>query len=92
MNIESLVIGIIVVVLSYLVGIKKFTWLLVGYNERRVIDKDKLSKLIGITYFILGVILILNGFLSLKTLEYLAIIGVVIVLLEVFYVNFKLVR
>ncbi|AQS53612.1 hypothetical protein BW727_101245 [Jeotgalibaca dankookensis] len=92
MNIESLVIGIIVVVLSYLVGIKKFTWLLAGYNERRVIDKDKLSKLVGITYFILGVILILNGFFSLKTLEYLAIIGVIIVLLEVFYVNFKLVR
>lgn len=57
-----------------------------------VIDKDKLSKLVGITYFILGVILILNGFFSLKKLEYLAIIGVVIVLLEVCYVNFKLVR
>lgn len=57
-----------------------------------VIDKDKLSKLVGITYFILGIILILNRFFSLKILEYLAIIGVVIVLLEVFYVNFKLVR
>lgn len=92
MNTESLLVGIIVVVLSYLVGIKKFTWLLAGYNEGRVLDKDKLAKLVGITYFILGVILILNGFFSLKLLEYLAIIGVVIVLLEVFYVNFKLVR
>lgn len=92
MNTEALLVGIIVVVLSYLVGIKKFTWLLAGYNEGRVLDKDKLAKLVGITYFILGVILILNGFFSLKLLEYLAIIGVVIVLLEVFYVNFKLVR
>ncbi|MEM5568997.1 DUF3784 domain-containing protein [Aerococcus viridans] len=92
MNVEFLVIGVILLVFSYLVGIKKLTWLLAGYNEKRVNNKTKLAKLVGITYFILGLVMILNGVFNVKALEYLVILGVVIVVMEVFYVNIKLVR
>lgn len=92
MNVEFLVIGVILLVFSYLVGIKKLTWLLAGYNEKRVNNKTKLAKLVGITYFILGLVMILNGVFNVKALEYLVILGVVIVVIEVFYVNIKLVR
>lgn len=92
MNVEFLIIGVILLVFSYLVGIKKFTWLLAGYNEKRVNNKTKLAKLVGITYFILGLVMILNGIFNIKALEYLVILGFVIVVMEVFYVNIKLVR
>lgn len=92
MNTEFLIIGLMLVVLSYLVGIKKFTWLLAGYNEKRVNDKTKLAKLVGLTYFILGVIMMINGIFNIKALEYLAFLGFTIVIMEVFYVNIKLVR
>lgn len=92
MDVEFLVIGVILLVFSYLVGIKKFTWLLAGYNEKRVNNKTKLAKLVGITYFILGLVMILNGVFNVKALEYLVILGFVIVVMEVFYVNIKLVR
>lgn len=92
MNTEFLIIGVVLVVLSYLVGIKKFTWLLAGYNEKRVNNKTKLAKLVGLTYFILGVIMILNGVFNIKALEYLVFLGFVIVVMEVFYVNIKLVK
>lgn len=92
MNAELLIIGVVIVAISYLVGIKKFTWLLAGYNEKRVNDKTKLAKLVGITYFILGVIMILNGIFNIKALEYFVVLGFVIVVMEIFYVNIKLVR
>ena len=92
MNTEFLIIGLMLVVLSYLVGIKKFTWLLAGYNEKRVNDKTKLAKLVGLTYFILGVTMMINGIFNIKALEYLVFLGLIIVIMEVFYVNIKLVR
>lgn len=92
MDIELLLIGIIIIVLSYIVGVRKNTWLLAGYNEKRVKDKEKLAKMTGITHFTLGIIMILNSILDIKVLEYLLILTVTIVIIEVFYVNIKLVE
>ena len=36
--------------------VKQYTWLLSGFNERRVPEKDKLSKIVGLYNLTAGVI------------------------------------
>ncbi|AFU14013.1 hypothetical protein bcere0017_31900 [Bacillus cereus Rock1-3] len=42
--------------LAYFIGVKQYTWLLSGFNERRVPDKVKLSKIVGLYNLVAGVI------------------------------------
>ncbi|MGG1745181.1 exonuclease, partial [Bacillus paranthracis] len=41
------ILAIISFALAYFIGVKQYTWLLSGFNERRVPEKDKLSKIVG---------------------------------------------
>ncbi|WP_144561485.1 DUF3784 domain-containing protein [Bacillus mycoides] len=41
-------ISIISFTLSYFIGVKQYTWLLSGFNERRVKDKKKLANIVGL--------------------------------------------
>ncbi|MEC2537461.1 DUF3784 domain-containing protein [Bacillus cereus] len=50
------IVAIISFALAYLIGVKQYTWLLSGFNERRVPDKVKLSKIVGLYNLIAGVI------------------------------------
>ncbi|WP_174613713.1 hypothetical protein [Virgibacillus ihumii] len=35
-------IGVLLIIFSYLIGVKKQTWLLSGFNQNRIRDKEKL--------------------------------------------------
>ena len=50
------ILAIISFALAYFIGVKQYTWLLSGFNERRVPDKVKLSKIVGLYNLIAGVI------------------------------------
>ncbi|MBM6768090.1 MULTISPECIES: DUF3784 domain-containing protein [Bacillus cereus group] len=50
------IVAIISFALAYFIGVKHYTWLLSGFNERRVPDKVKLSKIVGLYNLIAGVI------------------------------------
>ncbi|ASZ67208.1 DUF3784 domain-containing protein [Bacillus cereus] len=50
------IVAIISFALAYFIGVKQYTWLLSGSNERRVPDKVKLSKIVGLYNLIAGVI------------------------------------
>ncbi|AVP47664.1 DUF3784 domain-containing protein [Bacillus cereus] len=50
------IVAIISFALAYFIGVKQYTWLLSGFNERRVPDKVKLSKIVGLYNLIAGVI------------------------------------
>ena len=54
MEINLVIIGFVFLVFGFLVGVKKLTWLLAGYNEKRVKDKNKLARLVGSTFALLG--------------------------------------
>lgn len=89
---ETIILGSFLLISGYLIGIKKATWLLAGYNEKRVLDKDKLAAIVGITYAILGAILLLTGLLGLPFAELFALIAVGIIVLQIIYVQIKMVH
>jgi Domain of unknown function (DUF3784) len=49
---------------SKFIGVKKQTWLLSGYNQQRVQDKDKLASLVGSYNFIMGTVMLGGAFIS----------------------------
>lgn len=85
-------IGIILIVLAYLIGIKKQVWLLSGYNQKRVKDKDKLAKLLGGYNLLAGLVLVAASFIGPDFIKW--ILGVVVIgyLLLVGYVNTRMVE
>lgn len=92
MEINLIVIGFVFLLIGYLVGVKKITWLLAGYNEKRVKDKKKLATLVGGTFAILGIGLMIFGFVGFKQAETIMMVAVGVILLEVVYVNAKMVE
>lgn len=50
------IVAILSFALAYFIGVKQYTWLLSGFNERRVPDKVKLSKIVGLYNLVAGVI------------------------------------
>ncbi|MCD5323403.1 MULTISPECIES: DUF3784 domain-containing protein [Pontibacillus] len=64
LNTAPLAIGIILLLFAFMVGVKKQTWLLSGFNQHRVRDKEKLSRLVGHLDLSTGLVLILSGLLT----------------------------
>lgn len=91
MSNELLIVGGILLVMGFLVGIKKQTWLLSGFNEKRVSDKKKLSLLVGGYTGIMSIVFLTAGLLSFQQPELLfaILVGGMIALLV--YVNVKMV-
>lgn len=55
-------IGVLLIIFSYLIGVKKQTWLLSGFNQNRIRDKEKLSRMVGTTDLFTGALLIVSSF------------------------------
>ncbi|MHC5267878.1 DUF3784 domain-containing protein [Enterococcus sp. LJL98] len=91
MNMDLLMMGIILVILGYLVGVKKCTWLLAGYNQGRVLDKEKLAKSVGLTYACAAALFIISGFIGVQKSEIIGGIAVGLILLQLIYVQIKMV-
>ena len=87
-----MIIGFIFLVMGFLVGVKKFTWLLAGYNEKRIKDKEKLARLVGGTFALIGAVLLICGIAGVQQVEMLVMGAVVIIIVEVVYVNARLVE
>lgn len=86
-NPSLLGIGFILLVLGFLIGFKKMTFLLSGFNENRVKDKNKLALLVGITEMILGAILILLGLINFQYTETAVLAIVAITVAVMIYAN-----
>lgn len=92
MNPHFIVISIILLVLAYLVGVKKQTWLLSGYNQRRVRDQDKLAKLVGSYNFVMGMVMMGGAFIDHPDTQVLIPILVIGYVILLGYVNTKMVE
>jgi hypothetical protein len=85
-------IGVALLMISYLVGVKKQTWLLAGFNEKMIRDKSKLGTITGFLFFLpLGLLVIVNSLFDYAH-EGTAFVAVMLVLLTVVYliINRKL--
>ncbi|WP_053584077.1 DUF3784 domain-containing protein [Lysinibacillus contaminans] len=92
MDASLLIIGVILLALGYLIGVKKQTWLLSGFNEKRVKDKVKLAHLVGGANVLLGSILIIGAVVDVKSVEYLVMLVVGVMVSLVIFVNVKMVE
>jgi hypothetical protein len=52
---ELLFLAVISFLLAYFIGVKKYTWLLSGYNQRRIRDQEKLARMTGKYNMIVGI-------------------------------------
>jgi uncharacterized membrane protein len=93
MNNDLLIVGCILLVLAYLIGVKKQTWLLSGFNQKRVKDQDKLAKLTGSYNLIVGLILLIAAFINLSNMEKVLFPGILIgYIILLGYVNTRMVE
>lgn len=81
-----LVIGIALLLVSYLVAVKKQTWLLAGFNEKNISNKELLGKIAGGVFFLpLGLLVIFHSFIDYQY-ETTVLVIVMLVLLAITYV------
>ncbi|MFJ7734902.1 DUF3784 domain-containing protein [Lysinibacillus sp. NPDC097287] len=92
MDTNLLIFGVILLIIGYLVGVKKQTWLLSGFNEKRVKDKGKLARLVGGITVVLGAFIVISGVVGVKPVEYIVMFVVVVMLSLVIFVNVKMVE
>ncbi|PFG12206.1 DUF3784 domain-containing protein [Bacillus sp. es.036] len=60
MDVGLFIIGVALLIVSYLVGVKKQTWLLAGFNEKMVKNKSLLGTFVGLLFFVpLGLLTII---------------------------------
>ena len=91
MNQSFIIIAMILFVFAYLIGVKKQTWLLSGFNEQQVRDKDKLASLVGSFNLIMGIIMVGGAFIKHPDAQALILIVVIGYVILIAYVNTKMV-
>jgi Domain of unknown function (DUF3784) len=93
MNYDLIFFGIVFLALAYMVGVKKQVWILSGFNQARVKDKDKLAKIAGFYLFVpLGLLLLISGIITYPYQEIiLTVLGIGYGVGVLIYVNEKMV-
>lgn len=91
MNTDLVIVGGVLLLMGFLVGVMKQTWLLTGFNEKRVSNKDRLAKLVGGFEGIMGVIFIIAGFFSFQSVTILVAILLIGLFGLIIYSNVMLV-
>ncbi len=66
-NYLLIVIALLFFVVAYFVGIKKQYWMLAGFNEARIRDKDRLARIAGYFFLNSGLFILLNSFISFQS-------------------------
>ncbi|WP_397444180.1 DUF3784 domain-containing protein [Peribacillus sp. R9-11] len=80
------IIGIALLLVSYLVAVKKQTWFLAGFNEKMIKNKSLLGTIIGGVFFLpLGLLVVINSFID-YPYEVKVLIIAMLVLLTIVYV------
>ncbi|CAK6470401.1 DUF3784 domain-containing protein [Peribacillus castrilensis] len=86
MDYGLLVIGIALLLVSYLVAVKKQTWLLAGFNEKMIKNKSLLGTVTGGFFFLpFGLLAVINSFID-YPYEGTVLIIAMLVLLTITYV------
>lgn len=91
MNHSFIIIAIILFILAYLIGVRKQTWLLSGFNEKYVKDKNKLSSIVGSFNLIMGMVMVGGAFIKHPDAQALIPILVIGHLVLIAYVNTRMI-
>lgn len=92
MDYGLLVIGIALLGISFLVGVKKQTWLLAGFNEKMIKNKSLLGSITGMGFFLpLGLVVIFNSMFNYANEGILLVVVMLLLLTAVYvFINKKL--
>ncbi|WP_226672417.1 DUF3784 domain-containing protein [Rossellomorea aquimaris] len=87
-----LIIGIALLLVSYLVGVKKQTWLLAGFNEKMVKNKSLLGTITGLLFFLpVGLIVIINSIIDYAHEGNVLVVAILVLLTSVYlFINRRL--
>lgn len=86
------IVAILSFALAYFIGVKQYTWLLSGFNERRVPDKVKLSKIVGLYNLTAGVIATISSVFTTPNVTIVIPIIVIGHVIIAAYVNTRMVQ
>ncbi|QTN01328.1 DUF3784 domain-containing protein [Sediminibacillus dalangtanensis] len=92
MDYGLLIIGVALLLVAYLVAVKKQTSLLAGFNEKAIKNKELLGKVAGGLFFLpLGLLVIISSFID-YPYENAVLVSVMLILLGSVYlfINRKL--
>lgn len=92
MDYGLLIIGITLLVVSFLVGVKKQTWLLAGFNEKMVKNKSLLGTITGLLFFLpVGLIVIINSIIDYAHEGTVLVVAILVLLTSVYlFINRRL--
>ncbi|MFC7373209.1 DUF3784 domain-containing protein [Fictibacillus iocasae] len=89
MQVELMAIGAVMLLVSYMVGVRKQTWLLAGFNERNIKNKEALGTAAGAGFFLpLGLLLMTAGLIEIPQ-ETRVLPYVILLLLLIVYVYIR---
>ena len=86
------ILAIISFALAYFIGVKQYTWLLSGFNERLIRDKVKLSKIVGLYNVSAGVIATIGSVFTTPNVKIVIPIIVIGHVIIAAYVNTRMVQ
>lgn len=89
---DLLIVGGILLIMGFFVGIKKQTWLLAGFNEKRVMNKNKLATLVGGYTGVMGILFLIAGAISFEYIQSLFTILLIGFIGLIVYVNVRMVN
>ncbi|GGB62926.1 DUF3784 domain-containing protein [Fictibacillus barbaricus] len=94
METNLILLSLVFFIIAFMVGVKKQTWIMAGFNEKRVKDKNKLAKIAGLYLFLpLGLFLLISAFIDYPYQDKVLPIGSIAYgLIIIFYVNEKMVE
>ncbi|PFA63112.1 hypothetical protein CN378_18970 [Bacillus sp. AFS015802] len=92
MDYGLLIIGISLLLVSYLVGVKKQTWLLAGFNEKMIKNKSLLGTITGLLFFLpLGLMVIINSIIDYAYEGTVLVVAMLVLLTAVYlFINRRL--
>ncbi|SDK28576.1 DUF3784 domain-containing protein [Sediminibacillus albus] len=92
MDYGLLFIGVALLLVSYLVAVKKQTWLLAGFNEKMIKNKELLGKVVGGFFFLpLGLVVVISSLIEYSYQKTVLVIIMLILLVSVYlFINRKL--
>ncbi|MBN8192919.1 DUF3784 domain-containing protein [Bacillus sp. NTK074B] len=92
MDYGLLIIGIALLLVSFLVGVKKQTWLLAGFNEKKVKNKSLLGTITGLLFFLpVGLIVIINSIIDYAHEGTVLVVAIMFLLTSVYlFINRRL--
>ena len=89
MNLNLLTLGVILLILGYLIGIKGRIELLTFVRNRSVKDKKKVADILGGSQFLLGAFLITLGGIGVENDPFIILFVLIILLILSMYVYRK---